>query len=71
MIHHYYQKTFYFKITSPNTMDSYFIFEIIKKSNLLNNIHITLLEKEVNNCWSSVNLIPFLVLHLTVKGEIN
>ena len=48
---------------APNIMDSYFMYEIIKKSKALRGNPMILHEDDVNRCWSSVNIIPFLVFN--------
>lgn len=54
-------------LNAPNIMDSYFMYEIIKKSKALKNFPMILHEEDVNNCWSSVNILPFLIYnHKTV-----
>ena len=46
---------------APNILDSYYMYEIIRKSRALKHQPMILHEEDVNKCWSSVNILPFLV----------
>ncbi|MBO5102934.1 MAG: NUDIX domain-containing protein [Clostridia bacterium] len=46
---------------APNIMDSYYMYRIIKKSKVLHGQPMILYEEDVGNCWSTVNILPFLV----------
>lgn len=58
----------------PNILDSYYIYEILKKSKYLKSQPLILHTQNVNNCWSSINMLPFLIYKhkcVILKGKPN
>lgn len=46
----------------PNTLDSYYIKKIIQKSNLVGKDELLYIDASlIDHCWSSINMLPFLV----------